>query len=74
MAGGNLYSPEEDAAILDAHRTRSGKNWLKELAVKLGRNAQSIGNRHSILAARASDKEASDVRAVYTSKPMSLVT
>lgn len=73
MAGGNLYSAEEDAIILETKRTAPpGSGWIKIAAQKLGRNPQSVGNRYGILAAKAENVTDTSTHAAFANKPLSL--
>jgi hypothetical protein len=73
MAGGALFTPEDDALILQLRAENpKGANWKQRAAKALGRRPDSIGNRYSIIAARQEKAETSDSKTAYTSKPLSL--
>lgn len=73
MAGGNLFTPDEDKVILEVHRQHDGKGkWQIVAARKLGRNPGSIQNRFSVLAAREGGAENNICHAAFANAPLSL--
>ncbi len=79
MAGGNAYTPDEDAKILTAHRQYGGKRgWLMEAARQTQRDPRSVWNRHYTLThkqqpdAKVDDADTPEFASPLTKEPLSV--
>ncbi len=73
MAGGNLFTPDEDATILRIHEERDGKKgWASAAAKATGRDRGCVSQRIAVLKARAATEANETTFDAYGSSPLSV--